>query len=106
MESTEVIRQIKKLAILALDRKDLEKLLDDSDTIRADDTCVAGWIRILTLGGHVLVQEEAPEGDVLIRRFDSHETAERFVEQRLATYERMWDGCGCKIDYQQEPESD
>ena len=27
------------------------------------------------------------------------ETAERFVEDRLSDYERMWDGCGCKIEY-------
>ena len=25
--------------------------------------------------------------------------AVHFVDDRLAAYERMWDGCGCKIDY-------
>jgi hypothetical protein len=23
----------------------------------------------------------------------------RFVRERLEAYDRMWDGCGCKVDY-------
>ncbi len=106
MERSEVIRQIEKLAIVVLDQEDLGKLLDDSDTIRAENTCVAGLIRILSLEGRLLVQEQTPEGEVLIRRLGSREAAEQFVEHRLAAYERMWDGCGCKINYQQNLESE
>ena len=99
MEGTEVVRQLEELAVLALDREDLEKLLHQCDTIRADDTCIAGLIRILSIEGNIVVQEQTQDGEVLIRRLDSREAAERFVEHRLAAYERMWDGCGCKIDY-------
>ena len=31
------------------------------------------------------------------------EAAGRFVDNRLAAYDRMWDGCGCKVDYDREP---
>ncbi len=51
------------------------------------------------LDGYSLVQEETPDGQILLRRLGSREAAEEFVEDRLATYERMWDGCGCKVDY-------
>jgi hypothetical protein len=35
----------------------------------------------------------------VIRRLADEAAAARFVADRLATYERMWDGCGCRIDY-------
>jgi hypothetical protein len=99
MESRDLIDRIEKQAILPLDRGDLPKLLEEADTIRADDTRLAGWIRVLSVDGLIVIQEETPDGEILLRRFDSQASAERFVERRLADYERMWDGCGCRIDY-------
>ena len=40
-----------------------------------------------------------PDGNALARRMPSIEDATDFVNDRLGTYERMWDGCGCKINY-------
>ena len=99
MESRDLIGQIERQEIVSLDPEDLPKLLAVADTIRADDTCLAGWIRILSIEGRLLVQEQTPAGEVLLRKHDSREAAERFVERRLTDYERMWDGCGCKIHY-------
>jgi len=31
--------------------------------------------------------------------FQNEETAAKFVEERLDIYEKMWDGCGCKVKY-------
>jgi len=25
--------------------------------------------------------------------------ADLFIDERMETYDRMWDGCGCKVDY-------
>ncbi len=99
MEIRELIEQIERQAVLSLDREDLPKLLEVADTIRADDTCLAGWIRILSIDGQVAVQEQTPGGEILLRRLASRDAAEQFVDRRLTDYERMWDGCGCKIDY-------
>ena len=99
MEVRELVAEIGKQAIIALDGEALPELLEAADVIRADDTCVAGWIRILRIEGHFAVQEQTPDGEILVRRLISREAAERFVEDRLNDYERMWDGCGCKIDY-------
>ena len=71
-------------------------LIEASDTIRADDTCVAGWIRILSLDCYILVQEQTPAAYAA-------GLTKAFIEHRLASYERMWDGCGCTIDYQHQP---
>jgi len=99
MEVRELVAKIKQQAIIALDGEALPVLLEAAEVIRADDTCVAGWIRILRINDHFAVQEQTPDGEVLVRRLISREAAERFVEDRLTDYERMWDGCGCKIDY-------
>lgn len=40
----------------------------------------------------ILVQEKSDQQDYILRKLDSREQAEDFVQQRLDTYERMWDG--------------
>ncbi|MGD8895608.1 MAG: hypothetical protein PVJ73_06200 [Acidobacteriota bacterium] len=99
MKPRDLIDQMDSRAVLTLEREDLPRLLEVAETIRADDTGLSGWIRILSIDGRVAVQEQTPDGEVLLRRLASRETAERFVDGRLASYERMWDGCGCKIEY-------
>ena len=99
MTAVAIVEQLQEQALISIDGRHLPVLLEESDVLRADDTCLAGWIRILSTGPLVVVQEETPDGEILLRRFASREAAERFVEYRLSAYERMWDGCGCKIDY-------
>ena len=42
---------------------------------------------------------EQPEpGKRALRRLAADEVDD-FVRDRLAIYERMWDGCGCRVDY-------
>jgi len=106
MTAPDLVEQTARHTLVALEEHDLSVLLEASEIIRADDTCLAGWIRILSFQGHVMVQEETPDGQNLLRRLGSMEAAERFVEERLATYERMWDGCGCKVDYHHQPKDD
>jgi hypothetical protein len=94
-----ILGQIQRQAIVTLGPEELGELLELAETVREVDTCLSGWIRILTIADNLIVQEQTPEGEVLVRRMASIEDAERFVEQRLIAYERMWDGCGCRIDY-------
>jgi hypothetical protein len=100
----QVLEQIRMQALVCLDEPSLDALLQAADIVRDDDTCLSGRIRILSLGGLAMVQEQTPEGEILIRRIRSLEAAQSFVDDRLGTYERMWDGCGCKVDYNHQPE--
>lgn len=88
---------------LELDQEELAELLDSAEILRDADTCLAGRIRILGFDDVVLVQEHDQDGRVLVRRLDTEAAASALVDDRLATYERMWDGCGCKVDYGREP---
>ncbi len=46
-----------------------------------------------------VVRSRPYEGLRRVWIFDGVEAAQEFVAARLETYERMWDGCGCKVDY-------
>jgi hypothetical protein len=85
--------------IVTATQEELLELLEAAEVLSDQDTLVAGHLRVLDLSGLILVQEETPEGQLLVRRAESVEAAQALVADRLATYERMWDGCGCKVDY-------
>ncbi|MCG6950407.1 MAG: hypothetical protein LJE93_15940 [Acidobacteria bacterium] len=99
MNGHELVAKLQSPAPIPVDRENLVNLLETAEVLRQDNTCVAGWIRILSVDGAILVQEETPDGNALARRMASIEDANSFVDNRLGTYERMWDGCGCKINY-------
>ena len=99
MNTSELMRKLSSTGPTAIDRETLAGLLEAAEVHRQDDTCIAGMIRILSVDGVVMVQEETPDRVVLTRRMATREAAEAFVNDRLEIYERMWDGCGCKINY-------
>ena len=100
MTTDDFLRRLERERVAVLDASELSDLLEATEVIRERDTRIAGPIRILRAGEHVLVQERtSTTGDVVVREVASEEEAVRFVEQRMADYDRMWDGCGCKIDY-------
>jgi hypothetical protein len=99
VSTADLIEDLRHTPFKAIGRDELRELMDAAAVLREDDTHVAGWIRILALGDSILAQEETPKGEVLVRRMPSRQSAESFVNLRMQSYERMWDGCGCKVDY-------
>jgi hypothetical protein len=71
---------------------ELDALLEVADLVREENTGVAGQLRVLVLDGAVLVQEQTPQRELLLRTRPSLEEAMKFVDRRLEIYERMWDG--------------
>lgn len=92
MTPDEIVEQAELGRVTAISREDLAPLLERAATVREDKTSIAGRIHTLRIGDLVLVQERTPKGDHFVRSVGSVEVAERFVEARLAAYERMWDG--------------
>ena len=85
--------------IINISPSQLEDLLKKSKTIEEKDTLISGQIRILKYDNQILVQESTPKNEILIHKLENQEDAKKFVEERLEIYDKMWDGCGCKIDY-------
>jgi hypothetical protein len=102
VSTDKLIADLHQGPVVAIARETLRALVDAAEVLRETDTGLAGWIRILAVGDSILVQEETLKGEVLVRRMASRESAERFVDLRMQSYERMWNGCGCKIDYHAE----
>ncbi len=48
--------------------------------------------------GLAAVEQPAPNARV-VRRLADADDARALVARRLETYDKMWDGCGCKVDY-------
>ena len=99
MNIDDLLERLGDASRLGLSPNELAGLLEAAELVREEDTCISGMIRIIRLRGIVLVQEETPDREIVVRICPTHEAAEEFVDRRLETYERMWDGCGCKVDY-------
>jgi hypothetical protein len=62
-------------------------------------TGLAGDLVIVrSAGGLAAVEQPAPDARV-VRRLAGADQARALVARRLDTYDKMWDGCGCKVDY-------
>ena len=99
MTKSDLLAKIQKQSVIEISRADLASLLENAAVLRSEDTGLSGLCRILSWEGVLLFQEETPRGEVLIREMNSRKAADQLMADRLATYDRMWDGCGCKIDY-------
>ena len=85
------------LNITAQDVSEIEKHCAVEKTI---DTGMAGPIKVLTMQdeGKKLVIEADQKGVTFIRLINDVNIQE-FIDERLKVYEKMWDGCGCKVFY-------
>jgi len=101
MSPETVVETLQSSSRVNLTREELHELLGAATVVREEDSCISGMLRILRLANDtLLVQEETPKGEILVRRRPSLEEAEQFIRGRLEVYERMWDGCGCKVNYE------
>ena len=99
MNTESLLAELAGSSRVTLDQAALQELMAFAELVREEDTCISGMARILRLGETLLVQEQTPRGEVLVRTRPDLEAAEEFVRRRLEIYERMWDGCGCKVNY-------
>jgi hypothetical protein len=88
----ELTSRLTSAPVVELTEVELDRLRTSAETMRDDDTTVAGRIRILSFDGMILVQEQTPQRHFLVRAMPSLERAHTFVDDRLAVYDKMWDG--------------
>lgn len=95
----QIIKNLENDKITILPEKYLSEILKESIIIEEADTFFNDKIRILKFAEIILTQEKAKKSEIIFRKTFSTLEAEEFIKNRLKMYERMWDGCGCKIDY-------
>jgi hypothetical protein len=99
MNTSEIFTKALISKYLIIDEDELKSVLDNSEIIRVEDTHLSDFIRVLKYDENLFIQETTFKKEVLIRKMNSIQDADHFIQERLDFYERKWDGCGCKIDY-------
>ena len=99
MNIEKILSTAKKNKYSVINREELEKLLLQSETIIEKDTHISDKIRLLKLDDDLIIQEKTTKDELLIRMVKTKKEAEELIKARLEIYEKMWDGCGCRVDY-------
>lgn len=99
MEISDIISSAKNRMYLAISKDDLNALLSQSKVLIEENTFISDKIRLLKFENTFILQEKTTKDVLLIRIMKSKAEAEELIKQRLEIYNRMWDGCGCKVEY-------
>jgi hypothetical protein len=99
MTAEKLKRRLKAENIVTISAAEWAAVAGSFEQVECRDTFVAGDLLIVrSEAGLAVVEQPSPEQRV-VRRLSDDAEASRFVQRRLEEYERMWDGCGCKVDY-------
>ena len=99
MNLEKIISSAKRVKYLNISKEELNELLSQSKIIIEKDTYISDKVRLLKYEDELIIQEKSTKDELLIRSIRSKKEAEEFINQRLEIYEKMWDGCGCKVEY-------
>lgn len=86
-------------SFLIIKEDELKSILQNSKIIKEADTHLSDYIRVLKFNDKLFIQETSFQKEIILRKMESLEAVDKFIQNRLDYYERKWDGCGCKIDY-------
>jgi len=79
--------------------KELDSILSESEILFEHNTLISDFIRIIKIDDRIIVQEKTDKNEIALHLFENLRKAKKFVNERVDIYEKMWDGCGCKIRY-------
>lgn len=100
MDVRELLERLHGEEVFAVPKTEFEPLSAELGYERTVDTGLAGHIHVLHSAASWAVIELPPcSTDVAVRPLADEEAVELFIADRLALYEKMWDGCGCRPDY-------
>ncbi len=92
-------RRLEVERIVTLTALEWSSVAERFEEIERHATGVAGDLLVIRVAAGLAAVEQPSPGERVVRRLADLDEARRFVNRRLEEYERMWDGCGCKIDY-------
>ena len=85
--------------IVPMDPSEWSELAGSFEEVERHDTRLAGNLIILRDDDTFLAVEEPSRQARVIRKLGGRAEAAAFVTKRMEEYERMWDGCGCRVEY-------
>ena len=99
MDINNLIKILQTQKVYLLPETQLEELLESCTVVLEKDTLISGFIRILNYNTFFLTQEISTKKEIVLRLFKNRKDADALVYDHLETYDKMWDGCGCKVNY-------
>lgn len=85
-----------------LTKAEWEALAPAFPEVERHNTQLAGDLLIVMMGDSLVAVEQPSRDARVARLLGGPEEARAFVEKRMEEYERMWDGCGVKVEYFEE----
>jgi hypothetical protein len=99
MNRSELDALLKSGPVVVIAPEDWPDLSVGFTEVDRHDTGFAGSLVLLESEAGFAALEQPAADRWVVRRLGDRAAADRFIQDRLAQYERMWDGCGCRIDY-------
>ena len=99
MTWAELNEKVRAGGIVPLSATEWKELSRNAEVVERHATQLAGDLLIVRLEDDLAAVESPSRDARVVRRLADPEEAKSFVAKRLEEYERMWDGCGVKIDY-------
>ncbi len=98
----DLISKLDEQKFIVISEQQLNEILNSSQIILEKDTRLRDFIRILKYEENIFLQEKTNQGEIMLRRFPTEEDARKLLNDRMEIYDKMWDGCGCKINYYEQ----
>ena len=99
MDLPRLVETTRSRSYRILDSEELELLRTAATPAREIEATLDHKIEVFTAGETFLVLERSDKDEWILRAMDSDFAVDGFIKNRVDTYDRMWDGCGCKVNY-------
>lgn len=99
IDQNNILQSLSEKKNVYLPVPELDKILSFSEIRYEKNTLISDYIRIVKIDDKIIVQEKTDKNEIALHLFENEQDAEKFVNERLDIYEKMWDGCGCKVKY-------
>ncbi len=99
MTADDLNRRLGADEIVAVPAAEWAEIEAEFEEVERHDTLVAGDLLIVRGRAGLAAVEQPSLEQRVVRAMSDITEARGFVQGRLEQYERMWDGCGCKVDY-------
>ena len=99
MNLEKILLETKEKKYTVVNKDDLDYFINNSELLIEKDTLISDKIRLLKFQELLYILEKSNKDEILIRLMNTKEEAEDFINKRMETYDKMWDGCGCKVEY-------
>jgi hypothetical protein len=82
-----------------LSASEWEEISTHFPEVERHNTQLAGDLLIVRMGEEMIAVESPSREARVARLLGGGDAVQAFVDRRMEEYERMWDGCGVRVDY-------